>query len=230
MTARCPRVHLLLGVVALGFASCLPHPTPVGQSTLPRGDASAALNENGVSERDASTPMITIDDTSRPPSSAASPGAESDAPSSRGARCSPPLGWDGNACVATTCPQGARFEVGWGCIYSGAMPCWGNCGSTSERRVDRPPTSSVPAFDRGAASEALSKVTLSPCKRPDGPRGSGHLKITFAPTGVVEDAVLDGGPFRGTEVGTCIVGQFRAVRVPSFGGGSVMVGRSFLLK
>jgi hypothetical protein len=109
------------------------------------------------------------------------------------------------------------------------MPCWGNCGSTRERRVDRPPSDGTPPFDRSAVSEALAKVTLSLCKRADGPSGSGHLKITFAPRGDVEDVVLDGGPFRGTEVGACIVGQFRAVRVPSFGGGSVMVGRSFWL-
>lgn len=84
-------------------------------------------------------------------------------------------------------------------------------------------------FDRGAAAASLGSINVASCKKPDGPTGSGHVNVTFEPSGSVSAAVVDGGPFPGTPVGGCIAGKFRGARVPAFGGSPVKVGKSFTL-
>lgn len=76
-------------------------------------------------------------------------------------------------------------------------------------------------------SNPFAGVALQSCKRPGGPTGSGHVVITVAATGEVKSVVVDAGPFPGTPVGDCIVGQFKKARVPTFAGGDVRVGKSF---
>ena len=85
------------------------------------------------------------------------------------------------------------------------------------------------AFDRGAAAAALGGVNVASCKKPDGPTGQGHVKVTFGPDGGVQSAVVDGGPFPGTPVGGCIAGKYRGARVPAFSGSPVTVGKSFTI-
>ncbi|MCA9584271.1 MAG: hypothetical protein KC657_02830, partial [Myxococcales bacterium] len=81
----------------------------------------------------------------------------------------------------------------------------------------------------GAAAAALGGVNVSSCKKADGPTGSGHVTVTFAPNGSVASAAVDGGPFPGTAVGGCIAGRYRGARVPAFSGGPVRVGKSFTI-
>jgi predicted Zn finger-like uncharacterized protein len=90
--------------------------------------------------------------------------------------------------------------------------------------------SSTASFDRGAASAALSSVNVQSCRKGDGPTGSGHIKITFAPSGSVQSAVVDQPPFAGTSVGGCVAGRFRAAHIPAFGGSPVTVGKSFVIE
>lgn len=92
-----------------------------------------------------------------------------------------------------------------------------------------PAAASGAPFDRGAAAAALGGVNVASCKKPDGPTGSGHVTVTFDPSGSVSSAAVDGGPFPGTPVGGCIAGKFRGARVPAFGGSPVKVGKSFTL-
>ena len=84
-------------------------------------------------------------------------------------------------------------------------------------------------FDRGAAAASLGGINVASCKKPDGPTGAGHVKVTFAPNGTVSSAVIDSGPFPGTPVGGCIAGKFRGAHVPAFAGGPVTVGKSFTI-
>ncbi|MDF2695756.1 MAG: virulence associated protein [Labilithrix sp.] len=88
---------------------------------------------------------------------------------------------------------------------------------------------STAPFDRGAAAAALGAVNVQSCKKADGPTGSGHVTVTFAPDGSVRSADIDGGPFPGTAVGGCIAGKYRGAHVPPFGGANVRVGKSFTL-
>jgi serine/threonine protein kinase len=87
---------------------------------------------------------------------------------------------------------------------------------------------STAPFDRGAAAHALVAVNVQKCKKPDGPTGSGHVSVTFSPSGNAEAVSVD-EPFAGTPVGTCIAVEFRKAHVPAFGGGTVKVGKSFTI-
>lgn len=93
-----------------------------------------------------------------------------------------------------------------------------------------PFSGTCPPFDRGAAAQALGSINVSSCKRAGGPDGNGHVKITYATSGQVQAAVIDGGPFPGTPVGGCIASLFRNAAVPPFCGASVTVGKSFTLR
>lgn len=101
-------------------------------------------------------------------------------------------------------------------------------GQTAAPAAAPAPASGAP-FDRGAAAAALAGVNPAACKKPDGPTGSGHVTVTFEPSGSVSSAVVDSGPYPGTPVGGCIAGKYRGARVPPFGGSSVKVGKSFSL-
>ena len=92
-----------------------------------------------------------------------------------------------------------------------------------------PPDSTGP-IDRKETALALGAVDISSCKTPGGPTGTGHLSISFAPNGRVVSARVDQPPFAGTPAGTCIAGQFSAMRIPPFGGEPVHVGKSFEIK
>jgi hypothetical protein len=83
-------------------------------------------------------------------------------------------------------------------------------------------------FDRGAAARALGQVDVDECRRFDGPSGSGHVVVVFAPEGNVQHASVD-PPFAGTARGACVAAKFAAARVPPFQGAPVRVGKSFVV-
>ncbi len=86
-----------------------------------------------------------------------------------------------------------------------------------------------PPFNRGEAAAALASVAYGSCKKPDGPAGTGHVYVTFEPSGSVSTTVVDQGAFAGTPVGGCIAGKFRGARVPAFAGSPVRVGKTVSL-
>jgi hypothetical protein len=85
-------------------------------------------------------------------------------------------------------------------------------------------------FDKEAAVNALGGVDLTRCKVSGGPRGEGHVLITFAPTGVTSQVALDRGPFGKTPVERCIVGQYKGVKIPKFSGNAITVGKTFRIE
>ena len=91
----------------------------------------------------------------------------------------------------------------------------------------KPVVEQGPTFDRGAAASALASVDLVKCKVSGGPRGSGHVSVTFAPAGSVSDVTVDGGPYVKSPVGRCIVSAFQKAKVPAFTGDAVKVGKAF---
>lgn len=125
-------------------------------------------------------------------------------------------------------------------------PIVAKAAATSVKATDEaPPTQTMPTnppavpatvgtggapFDRGAAAGALGAVNVQSCKRPDGPTGTGHVKVTFTPDGAASSVTLDGGPFVGTPVGACIEGKYRTARVPTFTGTPASVGKSFTIE
>lgn len=83
-------------------------------------------------------------------------------------------------------------------------------------------------FDRDAASRAISDVKLATCKK-DGP-GSSHVKITFETNGTVSSAVVDTPPFANTQTGACVEQRYRAVKIPPFDVGPIIVGKTFTIQ
>lgn len=84
-------------------------------------------------------------------------------------------------------------------------------------------------FDRAAAEAALSAAADAArgCKEDGGPTGSGKVEVTFAPSGDVTSATVEGPPFAGTPVGGCVASAFRGIRVPTFDGSPVTLEKSF---
>jgi hypothetical protein len=85
------------------------------------------------------------------------------------------------------------------------------------------------SFDHVAAARELRNVDVDGCKRSGGPMGSGHVTVTFAPTGAVTSVHVDQAPFAGSSIERCIDSAFRKVRVPPFAGDPVKVGESFAI-
>lgn len=72
---------------------------------------------------------------------------------------------------------------------------------------------------------ALGAVDVSPCAR-NGPRGVGHISVTFNSDGTVQSAVVDAGPLSDPVTSDCVAHAFRQACVPPFGGGPVRIGKS----
>jgi hypothetical protein len=94
------------------------------------------------------------------------------------------------------------------------------------------PAAAGPAFDRGAASAALSSAAsqAASCKAPDDPSGVARVSVTFAPSGRVTSATVQGPPFAGTKTGGCIARTFRNASVSPFAGDPVTVSKSLTLR
>lgn len=92
--------------------------------------------------------------------------------------------------------------------------------------------SSVGVFDREAASLSLVAATEAAlsCRSAEDPFGSARVLVTFAPSGRVTSATVNGPPFAGTETGGCIAGRFRAARVPAFAGEHVTVSKTVVIQ
>ena len=92
----------------------------------------------------------------------------------------------------------------------------------------QPTESSEIPFDKAAAASALAarKGLASGCKQEGGPTGHAKVSVTFAPSGRVTSANVNGPPFAGTPVGGCIASKFRGATVPPFSGGPVTVHTS----
>lgn len=102
--------------------------------------------------------------------------------------------------------------------------------STSSSTASKPAaTTTAAAFDVGAAKAALNAAAANAagCGTAGGPKGSGKVQVTFAPSGRVTSANVVSGPFGGTSVGGCVASKFRAARVPAFSGSPQTVAKSF---
>jgi len=92
-----------------------------------------------------------------------------------------------------------------------------------------PNTAGCPPFDRGAAAAALRAVDVQSCRQGASPRGSGHVKITFATTGAPSSVSVDSPSYAGTTVGGCVALKFGTARIPAFCGAPVTIGKSFTI-
>lgn len=98
---------------------------------------------------------------------------------------------------------------------------------TAQAKGTAKPKDEGPVFDKEAAGTALRAVDLVKCKIAGGPRGEGHVVVTFGADGAASDALVDGGPYVKSPVERCIAGQFKTAKVPAFKGEPVKVGKKF---
>ncbi len=87
-------------------------------------------------------------------------------------------------------------------------------------------------FDRAAARNALASAAAqaSACRKDGDPSGTATLTITFAPSGRVTSAAIQGPPFAGTPTGGCIANTMRHATVPAFSGEYVTVTKSIVVQ
>jgi predicted Zn finger-like uncharacterized protein len=86
-------------------------------------------------------------------------------------------------------------------------------------------------FNMGEAKSRLAAAAAAAqsCKKGDGPVGTGHAVIVFAPSGGAQTATISGPPFEGTPTGACVAARFRGVHVPAFSGSPFSVSKSFTI-
>ncbi len=95
-----------------------------------------------------------------------------------------------------------------------------------------PPAAAAPVagaeMSRPAAAVAISVAgrRAASCLDADDARATMPVSVTFAPSGRVTTATVDGGPFAGTAVGGCIARALRSAKVAPFDGAPVTVHTS----
>jgi len=101
-------------------------------------------------------------------------------------------------------------------------------GMPSSGLLPDPVPETLAVFDRRAAIAALDAAgqRAATCKPADS-LGSTRVAVTFAPSGKVTTAMVEGPPFAGTRVGGCIATMLREATIPPFSGDPVTVHRSF---
>ena len=99
--------------------------------------------------------------------------------------------------------------------------------SADAKEKVKAPVDEGPTFNREAAATALKAVDLVKCKVSGGPRGAGHVAVTFRGSGAADTVVVDRGPYIKSPVERCIVAAYRKAQVPAFRGDSVTVGMTF---
>jgi predicted Zn finger-like uncharacterized protein len=105
-----------------------------------------------------------------------------------------------------------------------------------EAKPVTPPTPPPPAegaeFNKDAARAALNAAAggAASCKQEDGPVGPARVKVTFSTTGRSTQAIIDGPPFAGTAVGSCIAQKFRGLSIPPFTGDPVTVTKTLTIQ
>ncbi|HEY6728471.1 MAG TPA: hypothetical protein VI197_30885 [Polyangiaceae bacterium] len=94
------------------------------------------------------------------------------------------------------------------------------------------PAPALPAFDAEAAKHALgaSARAASSCRKGDDPTGTAEVIVTFAPSGRVTSANVNGAPYAGTRTGGCIAATLRGATVPPFAGNHLTVRKLVVVR
>jgi hypothetical protein len=87
----------------------------------------------------------------------------------------------------------------------------------------------LPPFEASAASAAMGAAASAAqsCRVPGAGRFPARVSVTFAPSGRVTTATVDGPQLSGTAAGGCVATKFRSIRVNPFSGPAVTVHKTF---
>ena len=84
-------------------------------------------------------------------------------------------------------------------------------------------------LDAPAALASLHEADVASCALVGAPRGFGHARVTFAPSGGVSLVVVDGPGGLSPEAVACIGDRLGRATAPAFEGGQVTVGTSWFI-
>ena len=95
-----------------------------------------------------------------------------------------------------------------------------------------PARSAKSNVDEEALQQALSQAAqrAKGCHVPGGPTGNVRVSITFAPSGDVTGATVQGAAFSNTVEGECIAAKFRALHIPAFAGSDFVTKKTVAIE
>jgi hypothetical protein len=117
----------------------------------------------------------------------------------------------------------------------------GGCPNCVAMRADAYQCAKKPSAEQTAAAArrfavvagaALAAVAehAGPCLPAGSPPIEAHLRVTFAPTGDVVYADVEGAPLEGTAAGNCVVAKANRAHVPPFEGSPRSVAKTLTIK
>jgi hypothetical protein len=94
------------------------------------------------------------------------------------------------------------------------------------------PRASKSNVDDEALQAALSQAAqrAKGCHVEGGPTGTVRVAVTFAPSGDVTGASVQGAAFTNTVEGECIAAKFRALHIPAFAGAEFVAKKSVTIE
>jgi hypothetical protein len=100
---------------------------------------------------------------------------------------------------------------------------------TPERYAAPERVAPPPPFDAIRARTELARVDLTSCRETPAPRGYGHAKVTFNPSGDISKVVIDEPARLTPEAAKCIGDAIGRTTIPTFDGSLVTVGTTWLV-
>lgn len=86
-----------------------------------------------------------------------------------------------------------------------------------------------PSFDALRARQELAQVELAKCRESGAPRGYGHAKVTFNPSGDISKVVIDEPAAMAGPAAKCIGDAIGKTTIPVFNGSLVTVGTTYFV-
>jgi len=86
-----------------------------------------------------------------------------------------------------------------------------------------------PSFDALRARQELAQVELTKCRESGAPRGYGHAKVTFNPSGDISKVVIDEPAAMAAPASKCIGDAIGKTTIPVFNGSLVTVGTTYFV-
>jgi serine/threonine protein kinase len=117
-------------------------------------------------------------------------------------------------------------------VLSSATPLPSAAPQASAQLGHAPQRPSSPSSDDAVLRRALLAPAHAAkgCKKEGGPTGRGTVRVSIAPSGTVESATFEAGPFEGTIVGRCILNWFKSTHVSGYEGPSRSFSQSFSIE
>ena len=221
------RILVLLGIAALAYFLFSRQMQPTASTPAP------APSEPSLAREQPPEPAPT--ETSAPAPAAPEPSSPPEPAASVSAAVSEPTAPPSPATAGTEKPTARTTptEVAPPVVKEEAPKPEPKVETTTEPKPEPMPANpDAPPFNKDAAVAALNTAVAqaSGCRQEGDPSGTARVVVTFAPSGRVTSANLNGPPFAGTRTGGCIASTMRRAKIPAFSGSHVTVAKSVVIR